>query len=110
MRCYESLAVVEDETPDVKHLASYKHKTFIGYYYMEELNKERGNFNYLDIAIYIDMDRKKCIFYNYDKKKILKFGKIRSDSVKLFAWLKNGGYDKEKGMIILNEGCIPIPD
>ena len=43
------------------------------------------------------------------KKKILKFGKIRSDSVKLFAWLKNGGYDKENGMIILNEGCIPIP-
>lgn len=110
LRCYESLAVVEDEAPDVNYLASYKHKTFIGYYNMEELIKERGKFNYLDIAIYIDMDRKKCIFYNYDKKKFLKFGKIRSDSVKLFAWLKNGGYDKEKGMIILNEGCIPIPD
>ena len=62
-----------------------------------------------DIAIYIDMDMKKCRFYNYDKKTIILSGKINSDSVKLYAWKKSGGCGKG-GMTILNEGCIPIPD
>jgi hypothetical protein len=63
-----------------------------------------------DIAIYIDMEKKKCRFYDYEKKKILLNGKINNDSVKLYAWLKRGNIREEKGMTILNKGCIPIPD
>ena len=37
-------------------------------------------------------------------------GKIKSDSVKIFGWIKGGDGNKKKGMTILNEGCIPIPD
>ena len=37
-------------------------------------------------------------------------GKIKSDGVKIIAWLKRGTIKKERGMTILNEGCIPIPD
>ena len=60
------------------------------------------------------MERKKCAFYNYDKKKIIKHynmvGKIKSDGVKIVAWLKRGFFGEKAGMTILNEGCIPIPD
>jgi hypothetical protein len=69
-----------------------------------------GRYNGMDIAIYIDMEKKKCKFYDYEKKKILLSGKINSDSVKLYAWLKRGCTDLTEGMTILNEGCIPIPD
>jgi len=63
----------------------------------------------LDIAIFIDMDRKKCIFYDYEKKKIMTQGKILTDSVMLNGWLKMGSCRQEQGMTILNEGCIPVP-
>jgi len=105
-QAYESLAIVEDEAPDYHNIMGYNFKTFVGYEYME------CNWGYYtkDIAIYIDMEKKKCRFYDYEKKKILLNGRINSDSVKLYAWIKDGARDIEKGMTILNEGCIPIPD
>ena len=63
----------------------------------------------LDIAIFIDMDRKKCIFYDYEKKKIMTQGKILTDSVMLNSWLKMGSCRQAQRMTILNEGCIPVP-
>ena len=104
--CYESLAIIEDEAPDYPLLYKYNPKTFVGYHYMDRI----GRYNGMDIAIYIDMEKKKCRFYDYEKKKILLSGKINSDSVKLYAWLKRGCTDLTEGMTILNEGCIPIPD
>ena len=67
----------------------------------------------LDIGVFIDMDKKICRFYNYEKKSILTKGKILSDSVRICGWIKGnpGSFNsKDRGMIILNEGCIPIPD
>jgi hypothetical protein len=104
--CYESLAIVEDEFPDFHNLSNYNEKTFVGYQYMDRACEHKRT----DIAIYIDMEKKKCRFYDYEKKKILLSGKINSDSVKLYAWLKRGCTDLTEGMTILNEGCIPIPD
>ena len=102
-QCYERLAIIND---DIKNY--YKnYKTFIGFHYMEGISKYGEA---LDIAIFIDMDRKKCKFYDYEKKKILTQGKIESDSVILNGWLKCGIYSEERGMTILNEGCIPIPN
>ena len=103
---YQSLAIVEDETPDFHNSYQYKQKTFIGYHYMHRIDKNVGK----DFAIYIDMEKKKCRFYDYEKKQILLSGKINNDSVKLYAWLKSGHTDLTEGMTILNEGCIPIPD
>ena len=37
-------------------------------------------------------------------------GKILSDKVKLVAWIKCDAVSENKGMTILNEGCIPLPD
>jgi len=37
-------------------------------------------------------------------------GKIRDDGVKIVAWLKRGHISAERGITILNDGCIPIPD
>ena len=68
------------------------------------------------------MEKKKCAFFDYEKKKMITFGhnyvprritpmkgKIRNDEVKLIAWLKRGNIRAERGMTILNKGCIPIP-
>jgi len=103
---YESLAIVEDETPDYHNHHEYNQKTFVGYEYMHYIDGNNGK----DFAIYIDMEKKKCKFYDYEKKKLLLSGRINSDSVKLYAWLKRGCKDLTEGMTILNEGCIPIPD
>ena len=37
-------------------------------------------------------------------------GKIKSDSVKLIAWIKRGAYSDKSGITILNGGCIPVPN
>ena len=62
---YQSLAIVEDETPDFHNSYQYKQKTFIGYHYMHRIDKNVGK----DFAIYIDMEKKKCRFYDYEKNK-----------------------------------------
>ena len=69
------------------------------------------------------MEKKICAFYNYEKKEIINrgcnlsppeyipiIGKIKSDGVKLYAWLKKSHCGEKEGMTILNEGCIPIPN
>ena len=89
-----------------------------------------------NIGILIDMDKKFCSFYDYDKQQKLGClndihlstwrdgdmiqikkskgepleGKILSEKVKLVAWIKNDAFSENKGMTILNEGCIPLPD
>lgn len=84
---------------------------------------------------YIETNKKFCSFYDYDKQQKLAClynstlmadvdgktaeinkskgepleGKILSEKVKLVAWIKNDAVDENKGMTILNEGCIPLP-
>ena len=99
-QAYERLAVINDDAKN------FTYKTFIGFEYMHYIDHRYGT---LDIAIFIDMDRKKCIFYDYEKKKIMTQGKILTDSVMLNGWLKMGSCRQEQGMTILNEGCIPVP-
>ena len=119
---YECLRVVEDDSPCIKKDWNYKHNTRIGF------NFNFGSYphsygNSLDIGILIDMERKICSFYDYEKKKMITVGhnycppeiiplsgKIRNDGVKLVAWLKRGIISAERGITINNEGCIPIPD
>ena len=101
--CYERLAVIND---DVKNYYQ-NHKTFVGFHYMHDIKHKYKEA--MDIAIFIDMDKKICKFYDYEKKKIIKKGKIKSDSVILNGWLKMGSKREEEGMTILNESCIPIP-
>ena len=105
---YEHLAVIDDWEPDKSGDYTYKYNTFIGYRNLDGLNKNYGDA--MDIAVLIDMDKKICKFYNYEKKKIMTEGKIKSDGVKLFGWIKGGNGDYKRGMTILNEGCIPVPD
>ncbi len=119
---YECLRVVEDYAPCIKEQWNYELHTNIGF----SFNIENIHHNYgkpLDIGILIDMEKKRCSFYYYEEKKLVTTGhnycppnikpmtgKIRDDGVKLIAWLKRGNISVEKGITILNEGCIPIPD
>ena len=77
-----------------------------------------------NLGILIDMEKKKCAFYDYDKKikKKIRLNKEHSyeevyeapisfEKAKVVAWLKRKGCaGGETGITILNEGCIPIPD
>jgi len=77
-----------------------------------------------NLGIYIDMDNKKCIFYDYDKKtrNKIKYYDINKNEkegfeapilcpkLKLVAWFKGGLPYLNECITILNEGCIPIPD
>ena len=99
------------------------------------MNYVRSNEVY-NIGVLIDMNKKRCVFYDYDKKEKIKClkdtysnvsrdgkyeyinikegepleGNILSNSVKVIAWIKGGSPDENSGISILNEGCIPIPD
>ena len=119
---YECLRVVEDKSPCIKKNWDYKHNTIIGF----SFNFDSYPHSYgkpLDVGILIDMEKKECSFYDFEKKKMITVGhnyyppkiipmtgKIRDDGVKLVAWLKRGVTSAERGITILNEGCIPIPD
>ena len=121
-QCYECLRVVEDSSPCIKDHWNYNHHTNIGFTF----NLDSCIHTYgkpLDIGILIDMEKKRCSFYDYEKKKVITTGqnfcppriipmtgKIRDDGVKLVAWLKRGSISVQRGITILNEGCIPIPD
>ena len=119
---YESLKVVDD-LPDIQDPWDFEQKgTSIGFPNNLGLIHKRYNQS-VDVGILIDMENKKGAFYDYDKKQIIYkgdnfieksiipiVGKIKSDGVKLVAWLKTGCYIENQGMTILNEGCIPIPD
>ena len=119
---YECLRVVEDYSPCVKKEWNYRHNTNIGFSFdIESCHHTYGK--PLDIGILIDMEKKRCSFYYYEEKKLVTTGhnyypqriapltgKIRDDGVKLVAWLKRGNISIDRGITILNEGCIPIPD
>ena len=101
----------------------------------KSMNYVRSNEVY-NIGILIDMNKKRCVFYDYDKKEKIKClkdtyssvlrdgknedinmkegepleGNILSNSVKVIAWIKGESPDENSGISILNEGCIPIPD
>ena len=85
------------------------------------------NDNYtINLGILVDMEHKKCVFYDYDKriKRKIFFMKnneaeegyeapIGFEKAKLLAWLKRdacNGDGRRIGITILNEGCIPIPN
>ena len=81
--------------------------------------KHAENIYTQNIGILIDMDKKICRFYDYDKKEKLEVeykinGKYFQDfdapiqfkKGVIFIQIKRGCYD---GVTILNEGCIPIP-
>jgi len=77
---YESLNIIDSEIPDYDSgIYSYNPKTFVGYRYMENIYEHNAK----DIAIYIDMEKKKCRFYNYEKKKLLLSGKINTYFIKV---------------------------
>ena len=109
--------------------------TNIGLGGSKSMNYVRSNEVY-NIGILIDMNKKRCVFYDYDKKEKIKClkdtyssvlrdgknefinmkegepleGNILSNSVKVIAWIKGESPDENSGISILNEGCIPIPD
>ena len=121
---YECLRVVDDYSPCIKESWNYKHNTIIGFSFnFESYAYSIKDIWTLDIGILIDMEKKICAFYDYERKKLITYGhiyyppkiipmkgKIKSERVKIIAWLKRGTIKKERGMTILNEGCIPIPD
>lgn len=81
-----------------------------------------------NLGILIDMDKKKCAFYDYEKRKKRKIiyktkncselkyfeeyeAPINFEKAKVIAWIKKDAQNKNKmGITILNEGCIPVPD
>ena len=77
----------------------------------------------INLGILVDMEHKRCVFYNYDTKirrkiQYMKNGKeeegyeasIDFKKAKVFAWLKRHACNPGKtGITILNEGCIPVP-
>ena len=88
-------------------------------------NDNFKNFNFtVNLGILFDMEHKRCVFYDYDKKikrKILfmKNNKVERgyeppidfEKAKLSAWLKRDACNIERiGITILNEGCIPLSD
>ena len=88
--------------------------------YPNDDNDDSNDLYTANLGILVDMEHKKCIFYDYDKKikrKIQYLNKevyeapINFGKAKVVAWLKRDvcNYGK-KGITILNEGCIPIPD
>lgn len=115
---YTMIAVTYDNNKD-----AYDQKEAIGYFDgFPELEESTFAQN---LGILIDMDNKKCIFYDYDKKtkKNIRYydknkemkevieAPIQFKKVKLVVWLKNNCNNPDnKGITILNEGCIPIPD
>ena len=113
---YTALAITKDEIN-----SKYSRENSIGIFdgYPEDYELFAKN-----LGIYIDMENKKCIFYDYDKKTKIKIqyynsnkqivgyeAPIFSQKVKLVAWLKRNVVDgAEEGITILNKGCIPIPN
>ena len=91
--------------------------------YPEEQRGSNDELFAINLGILIDMEKKKCIFYDYDKKtkrKIIYMSNnkkmegyeapIDFQKAKLFAWIKRDVQNRGKtGITILNEGCIPIP-
>ena len=123
---YYSLLLVCDE--NIK-LTSYDFDCYqkaIGIFqgYPEESEFDNNDLFVINLGILIDMDKKKCVFYDYDKRQKRKIIFKRNDKkevgyeapidfqkAKVVAWIKRDIQNKGKiGITILNEGCIPIPD
>ena len=115
---YTMLGITKDDDN-----SSYSRKNSIGIF--DGMPEESYSNFAVNLGIYIDMNNKKCIFFDYDKKEKYKIiyneteeernegfeAPILSQKVKLVAWLKRSGcLGSDEGITILNEGCIPIPD
>ena len=118
---YYTLLLICDENKTYESINGSNEKEIgIFHGYPEDDNNDLYTIN---LGILVDMEHKKCVFYNYDtktKRKIsyMKNGKseegfeapIDFDKAKLLAWLKRHACNPgRKGITILNEGCIPIP-
>ena len=117
LSAYTALAITNFENKSTYSNRQYSIGIFDGY-----PDEHYSTFS-KNLGIYIDMDNKKCIFYDYDKRtknKIKSYvdnsevedvyeAPILCKKVKLFAWIKRGECCSGR-ITILNEGCIPIPD
>ena len=116
---YTLLALVDENKNNDKWEENGEIGIFNGY-----PEEEYGHIFTENLGILIDMDKKKCVFYDYDRKtkKKIRYKKneesfedyeapIIFKKTKIFVWIKRDGCNKgRKGITILNEGCIPIPD
>ena len=115
---YTALAITKDDMN-----SSYSREFSIGIF--DGHPEESYSTFAKNLGIYIDMDNKKCIFYDCDKNKRCQIAYYNSNrkneegfeapilykKVKLVAWLKRSAcFGAMEGITILNEGCIPIPD
>ena len=78
----------------------------------------------VNLGILVDMEHKKCIFYDYDKKIKIPIRYIKNndyaegyeapidfEKAKVVALLKRSSCNNRGvGITILNEGCIPVPN
>lgn len=117
---YSLLLICEENTNFNDYCVNFKQQA-IGIFH--GLPEENDDAYVINLGILIDMEHKKCIFYNYDKKikrkiRYMKNGKemegyeapIDFKKAKILAWLKRHSCNPNKtGITILNEGCIPIP-
>ena len=119
---YYSLLLICDENTNFVNYCFNNDQKAIGIF---NGKPEENNYDLytINLGILVDMEHKKCVFYNYDKKtkrKIIyiKNGKeeegfeapIDFQKAKLLAWLKRDACNPgKKGITILNEGCIPVP-
>ena len=99
---YTMLVVADENKTSV-----YSSDSCIGY-----INGDNDEYDLFcqNLGIFIDMDNKKCIFVDYDRKTKKLEGTITFPKAKIFVWIKRGSCNEGEGISILNEGCIPIPD
>ena len=123
--CYSLLLITEESTIFDDSCIRFSQKA-IGIFNgrPEEHRNSNDELFAINLGILIDMENKKCIFYDYDKKtkrKIIYMSNnkemegyeapIDFQKAKLLAWIKRDVQNRGKiGITILNGGCIPIPE
>ena len=120
-----SLLLICDENTNFTDYCVHSYQKAIGIFHgkPESFDDDKDDLITINLGILIDMDNKKCIFYDYDKRKKIKIiyrkegqdmegyeAPIDFQRAKLLAWIKRDVQNiGKKGITILNEGCIPIP-
>lgn len=124
---YYSLLLICEENSFIKYESqaqNTQHAIGIFQGYPEDENFLGDDLFTINLGILVDMEHKKCIFYDYDKKIKRKISYNKNNKVeegyeapidfekaKVFAWLKRDACNSGKtGITILNEGCIPVPN
>ena len=119
---YTLLLICDEDTIFTNYSVGYQQKA-IGFFQGESNENTNDDIFAMNLGILVDMEHKKCAFYDYDKKikKKIKYMKNKKEEegyeapidferAKVVAWLKKDSMNKGKiGITILNEGCIPVP-